>query len=288
VYSLFDASENFYGIKRSVEELVPLLKENGIVGINPPAEMLEDPGKAMNTAAFVYDNGMKWGLLPTPVDFFSPHIDDRRFEEALEKLKKWAGTGEKIGIKRCYNHVYPGHNEWDYSRNFEWHVIRIECVNRVLRNHGIQYGLEFLGPYDLRNSFKKPFVHSLAGVLALAGMVDISVGFVFDTFHWYTGGTEDDLYCAAGIVDRMVCFHINDGIAGKRPEEQQDTIRAMPMTTAVIDSLKAYKLFRDRGYSGPVICEPMNPAYQRFSRMAPEKVVKEIACVFRKMESRIT
>jgi sugar phosphate isomerase/epimerase len=247
MFTLFDAGENFYRVQKKTEELVPLIKKYNIEGINPSIEILEDRSKARHAMNIVLNNGIRWGLLPTPVDMLSPNINDEQFDKALEKLKFWAETGELIGIDRCYNHVFPGHNEFEYEENFERHIIRIRRINHILSACGIHYGLEFLGPRDLRDSFAKPFVHTLAGVLALADTVDPSVGFVFDTFHWFTGGNNDDLYYAACNVERMLCFHVNDGIAGKGPDEQFDMDRAMPMTTGVIDSLKAYKLFYNAG-----------------------------------------
>lgn len=82
----------------------------------------------------------------------------------------------------------------------------------------------------------------------------------------------------------MVCFHINDGIAGKSPKEQLDLTRAMPMTTGVIDSARIYKMFKDKGYAGPVLLEPIYPTYERFVKMEAEAVVKEVAEGYNKME----
>lgn len=283
--TVFDASDLFYKVKKDVRELAPLVKKYGIKAINPPAAILEDHKKAREAAKCVYDNGLKWSLMPMPADFLVPDTSDEMFDAGLEKLKVWAGTGEKIGVKYAYNHVFPGHNERDYDENFEWHIIRVRQINKILRDHGIRYGLEFLGPWDLRNTFKKPFVHTIAGVLAIADSAGPDVGIVFDSFHWYTGSSDlDDLYYAAQHTDRFVCFHINDGIAGKSQKEQCDLTRAMPMTTGVIDSAKMYKMFWDKGYSGPVVCEPINPAYERFVKMDAEAVVKEIAEAYNRIE----
>ena len=285
MYSVFDAGENFYRVRKSIEELAPLVKKYNIKGISPSVEILEDRAMARAAMNIVRDNGLQWGLLPTPVDMLSPATCDKMFNEALEKLRFWAETGRIIGVDRCYTHVIPGHNELGYEENFEKHIVRVKQIHSVLSSCGIRYGLEFLGSRDLRNSFAIPFVHTIAGVLALADAVDPSIGFVFDTFHWFTGGCEDDLYYAACNIDKMIYFHINDGIAGKSPEEQHDMNRAMPMTTGVIDSAKAYKMFRDKGYSGPVLIEPMNPVYERFAGMSAEETVREIAESFNKMDA---
>ena len=285
MYSVFDASDIFYKVKKSVQELAPLLEKHGIEGINPPAELLDDPVKAREAAKCIYDYGLKWSLLPTPVDFFAPDTTDEMFDNGLETLKVWAGTGEKIGVRYAYNHVFPGDNRRKYDENFEWHERRIRQVNRIMSEHGIHYGLEFLGPWDLRNSFQYPFIHTISGILAIADAVDGSVGFLFDTFHWYCGSDElDDLYFAAEHTDRMVCLHINDAIAGKKREEQMDMTRAMPMTTGMIDAVKPYRMFREKGYAGPMLLEPIFPTYDRFMKMGAEEVVIEVAQSYARME----
>jgi myo-inositol-1-phosphate synthase len=78
--------------------------------------------------------------------------------------------------------------------------------------------------------------------------------------------------------------YINDGIAGKSQKEQLDLTRAMLMTTVVIDSVRMYKMFKDKGYSGPVLLEPINPTYERFVKMDAEAVVEEVAEGYSRME----
>lgn len=287
MYTGFDASELFYKVKMSVQELVPLLVKYGIGGINPPAELLEDPKAAREAAKCVRDAGLEWCLMPTPIDFLAFNVDDDMFDAGLEKLKVWADTAEKMGVKRSYNHIFPGSNEREYDANFEWHCIRIGRIQRVMKDHGILYGNEFLGPWDLRGMFKYPFVHTIAGQRALADAIDPDLGFVFDCYHWFTGheADADDLSYAAQHVDRMVCFHIEDGIAGKSWKEQLDLTRAMPMTTGVIDCVHPWKTFVKAGYTGPVLCEPINPIYEDFRRMPGEEVVKIIADGYRRVEA---
>lgn len=286
MYTGFDASEIFYKVKASVQELVPLLIKYGIKGINPPAELLENLPAAREAAKIVIGEGLRWTLLPTPIDFLSEDISNEQFDEGIEKLKKWADVGQKIGVKYSYNHIFPGSNKLQYAENFEWHCVRIQQINNVMKNHGIFYGNEFLGPWDLRNRFKYPFIHTLAGQRALAEAIDPSIGFLFDTYHWYTGSEseQDDIYYATQNTSKMVCFHINDGVKGKGFKEQEDMIRSMPMTTGIIDSVTPYKMFKENGYTGPVLCEPMFPIYDDFRKMSAEDVVKTIASAYDKIE----
>ena len=208
------------------------------------------------------------------------------FEEGLKETARRAAIAEKLGVTRAYNHIFPGSNVRDFDENFEWHVNRIKRVYQVLSDHGIHYGLEFLGPWDLFCSFKNPFMRTIAGVLSLADSVSSNIGIVFDTFHWTCmGARREDLMYAAVHADRIVIFHINDGIAGRKPYEQKDLTRAMPMTTGVIDALTPWKLFQKYGYTGPVLCEPIQPEYTRYKDMTPEAVVAEVAASYSRMRT---
>ena len=171
-------------IPGTVEELAPLAREYGFDGLDVPEAILGDEKKAESAQAAMKENGLKWGLLPTPVDFFDETIDEKKFEEALEIQKRWAQLGEKIGVKYAYNHIWPSSSR-EFDENFEWHVKRLEKLQEVFVNHGIQYGFEFLGPKELRVRHPHPFVHTISGVLSIADAAGGKTGFLFDTYHWY-------------------------------------------------------------------------------------------------------
>ncbi|WP_072524588.1 TIM barrel protein [Clostridium sp. Marseille-P3244] len=286
MYTLFDAGPVFYQVPGTIKELAPLVKKYGIGGIAPTEELLEDENAATEARKLLDDLGLKWGLLPMPMDSYWENTTDEMFREGLAKLQIWAKNAEKMGVTLAYNHIFPGSNVREFQENFEWHINRITQVYNILSAYGIHYGLEFLGPWDLFCSFRNPFMRTIAGVLSLADSISNEIGFLFDTFHWSCmGARREDLMYAAVHNDRMVCFHINDGIAGRKMFEQKDLTRAMPMTTGVIDSVTPWKLFRDYGYDGPVLCEPIKPTYERFAKMSPEEVVSEIAEAYRRMET---
>lgn len=67
-------------------------------------------------------------------------------------------------------------------------------------------------------------------------------------------------------------------------QEQEDMTRAMPMTTGVIDLKTPCKMFKDKGYTGPVLCEPIHPVYHDFRRMSAEDVVRTLAADYSIME----
>ncbi len=166
---------------------------------------------------------------------------------------------------------------------------RLEKLQEVFVNHGIQYGFEFLGPKELRVRHPHPFVHTISGVLSIADAAGGKTGFLFDTYHWYCGsGRLDDLYFAAQNCHRMVNFHLNDGVAGKSRDEQEDQVRAMPMTTGIIDAARIYQLFEKNGYKGPVMCEPMVPSTDRFAVQDVEKSMAEVKDAFNRCSGIIS
>lgn len=275
-------------IPGSIPELAPLARKYGFEGVNVPADILDDEKKAAEALAAVREYGLKWGLLPTPVDFFHEDVEGNLFEDGLRRLEKWAAVGEKLGVRYSYNHIWSSNSYRAFDENFDWHVRRLERIQSIFANHGIQYGFEFLGPYELRVMHEHPFVHTIAGVLAIADAAGGATGFLFDTYHWHCGSRRlDDLYFASKNCHRMVNMHLNDGIAGRTPDEQRDLERAMPMTTGVIDAAMIYRVFRENGYQGPAMIEPLSPSRDRFSKMPMEDSVREVSESFDRVERGI-
>ena len=282
MYKVFDATK--LGVRGSVFQLAPLIQKHGFEGIHCPADILNDKNKAEDALRAVQEYDLKWGLLPTPIDFFTETIEDIEFEKGLEILKAWAEIGEWLGIRYCYNHIWPSCELRSYDENFEWHVKCLERITAILKPHGILYGFEFLGPYELRGN-KFPFIHTLAGILAIADAAGGDAGFLFDTYHWYCGNNViDDIYLAAQNHHRMVCVHLNDGTKGIKKAEQRDLIRQMPMSTGIIDSAMIFSIFHDSGYIGPIMLEPMEPTCSRLASLPVEEVVIECAKVFKRVE----
>jgi sugar phosphate isomerase/epimerase len=287
MYKVLDV--NLLRIPGSLRELAPLAKKHGLDGISVPKEILMDPGKAEDAAAIVRDHGLSWGLLHTPVDFFTDGVEGTALEEALQTQEQWASIGEKLGVHYAYNHIWPSHARRAFAENFDWHVERLTRVQAVFERHGVQYGLEFLGPYELRTLRHHPFVHTIAGVLAIADAAGGKAGFLFDVYHWYTGSRRpDDLYFAAQNCRRMVNLHLNDGVTGKAPDEQLDLTRGMPMTAGVIDSAMIYSVFKVCGYAGPVMCEPMRPTTDLYATLPAEQSIAMVAEAFRRVEFSIS
>lgn len=265
----------------SVTELAPLAAKYGIQALSAAPDLLENPGLAAEADAVMKEHGLSWGLLPMPADFYFWDLDDAAFEQGLEELRRRASVAERLGIRHAYNHVWPTSFR-EFDENFDWHVKRVKAVSEVLREHGVRYGLEFLGPHELRGWQKHEFVHSLAGVLAIADAAGGVAGVAFDTFHWYTSnnGSEKDLTLMELQIDRLVCVHLNDAVAGVPYDQQKDMERRLPMETGVIDSREILARFRAHGTDALYMIEPFEPSRTRFHSMSAEEAVAAAAGVF--------
>lgn len=284
MYTVFDA--HLLRLPDKTEEMLDFICDYGIEGVGVDLRLMDDERAALETAKKVWDRGLGWGILRTPVDFYAAAVTDEIFEDALKTFQRHCGVAEKMGVRYCYNHVWSSSDERQYEENFAWHVRRIQRVSRIASEHGIRYGLEFLGPHELRRRYRHEFVHTINGVLALADAAGGKAGFLFDTYHWYCEGARmDDLYFALQHVERMCGFHVNDGIPGRTREEQKDFERAMPLTSGVIDSKKPYALFEKHGYVGPVVCEPTEPCITMAKSMTLEECVKLYSDAYQRLKS---
>ncbi len=273
-------------IPYSHRELAPIAAKHGIQAIGIPSSLLENPQKATEETAWLQELGLGWGLLPMTADFYHWDLTDEAFERALELLKQRAEIAARIGVTHAYNHVWPT-SPRPFDENFEWHVRRVKAVSTVLQNCGIRYGLEFLGPHELRTWQKYEFVHSLAGVLAIADAADRIAGIAFDTFHWYcsTGGCMDDLLYMANHTERLVAVHLNDAVAGVPYDEQKDMQRRLPMESGVIDAADILKRFRSAPCDALYMIEPFEPGRTLFHAMSAEEAVRTAAEIFEKLEA---
>ena len=243
------------------------------------------PQKAAEETKWLNDLGLGWGLLPLPADFYHWDLTDEAFDGALEVLKRRAEIAGKIGVTHAYNHVWPT-SPLPFDENFGWHVRRVKAVSTVLWNSGVRYGLEFLGPHELRSWQKYEFVHSLSGVLSIADAAGGIAGSAFDTFHWYcsTGGCIDDMIYMANHTERLVAVHLNDAVAGVPYNEQRDMQRRLPMETGVIDAADILRRFKASPNDALYMIEPFEPGRTRFHAMTAEEAVSAAADVFAELE----
>lgn len=256
-----DANQSGLGRVPLAELLAPA-RQCGFDTVTFPLWEVSSVRQARAATAQLRDHGLEWSLMPMDLDVMR-ECSAADFAADLGRLRRQMELAQAAGVPRYYNHVWPGSNERNREANFAWCVERFGQVFEAARAHGLQAGLEFLGPKPLRDSFRYPFIWTLPEILKLADAISPQVGVQFDTYHWYTsGGTRDEIKLL-GSGDRVVGVHLNDGWKGRARDRQQDLERELPLATGVIDSVAAVRALHELGYAGPVWVEPFEPAATR-------------------------
>lgn len=199
--------------------------------------------------------GLVWSATGLPVDF---RKDDATFKEGLAKLPRIAAALQKAGASRIGTWLSPSHDTLTYRANFKQHAARLREVGNVLKAHGIRLGLEYVGTQLLLVRGRYPFVHTLTETRELIAEIGTgNVGFVLDTWHWWTAGdTEADLLTLKN--EDVVSVDLNDAPKGIPKEQQKDNERELPTATGVIDVATFLSALVKIGYDGPVRPEPFN------------------------------
>ena len=135
---------------------------------------------------------------------------------------------------------------------------------RVYGEYGIRLGLEFIGPYTARKNSKYPFLYTAEKMLELARDCGENVGLLFDSWHWFTGADNRDVFAHIGDPGAIVNVHINDAPEGPL-EELVDSTRGLPGETGRIDIQFVLNGLRQLGYDGPVVAEPFSPLLSALS-----------------------
>jgi sugar phosphate isomerase/epimerase len=247
------------GVRADLPEAIALAHRFGFESVAPDADFLSrlSENQLRNVRADLEGRGLVWGAAGLPVDFRG---DDAKFRADLKGLPARAEALQRAGASRLGTWVRPAHQTLTYSANFRRHAARLREVARVLGDHGLRLGLEYVGPKTSWTAARHPFIHTMAEMRELIAAIGRDdVGLVLDSWHWYTAGeSEADLLA---LADRdVVACDLNDAPAGVPVDQQRDSVRALPCATGVID-LRAFLGALVRiGYGGPVRAEPFDAA----------------------------
>jgi sugar phosphate isomerase/epimerase len=265
-----------WNTKIPLKTLLPLAKDTGYDTVQFPLWEISTINQAREATREVIDRGLQWGLLPMDIDILRA-CPDEVHKKDLEMLKRQMDLAHAAGVRRYYNHVWPGSNELAWDDNFSWCIEWFTPVFHMARERGIMCGLEFLGPKHLSDSFRYPFIRNICDMLSLANAISHEVGVLVDTFHCYTSGSSTEDLKLIENGNRIVGVHINDGQRGRSRDEQQDLERELPLATGVIDSVSVIMTLRGLGYDGPVTVEPFEPAASRLKKMPLEDALRTVA-----------
>jgi len=186
---------------------------------------------------------------------------------------------EKAGGRRVGTWILPFDDELTYLQNFRTHAYRLRACAEVLKDHGQQLGLEYVGPRTAWRSKRHPFIHTLSETKELIVAIGTgNVGVQLDSYHWFNAEeTADDLLTLR--PQDVVTVDLNDAPAGKTLDEQMDLSRELPAATGVIPVKVFLGALRKIGYDGPVQAEPFNAALRA---MPKDEAVAATAAAMKK------
>ncbi|MSU62251.1 MAG: sugar phosphate isomerase/epimerase [Pedosphaera sp.] len=245
------------GVSANQREAIDLAARHGFDAVEPFGGQLAS--LSMDQIAEVVGDlkqkKLVWGAAGLPVEF---RQDDTKFREGMKTLPKIAASLRTAGVNRVGTWLSPSHASLTYLCNFKQHAERLREVARVLADHGQRLGLEYVGTQTLRNNRKYPFIHTMAEMKELIAEIGTgNVGFVLDSWHWWTAGdTVDDLLTLKNAD--VVSVDLNDAPMGVPKDQQIDGKRGLPLATGVIEVGGFLNALRQISYDGPVRAEPFN------------------------------
>jgi sugar phosphate isomerase/epimerase len=266
------------GVSGDPQQVLTWASQYGFESIEPPTSFL---AKASDADLQAYREEMKtkklaWGAAGVPVEFRGT---DDAFNQGIKSLPAYAQSLQRAGVTRTATWLTPGHRSLTYMANFRLHAKRLREVARVFGDHGIRLGLEYVGPKTSWSANRFPFIHTMAEMKDLIAEIGRdNVGFLLDSWHWYTAQeTEADLLTLRA-KDVVMC-HLNDAPKDVPVAQQVDSRRELPCATGVID-VKAYLgALIKMGYDGPVACEPFS---QELRKMPPAEALSTVAAAMKK------
>lgn len=262
------------GLKVSFDEAVVLAAKYGFKAIEV------DPLAAIKAhgALGAQDLCARYGVVPCSCGLPVPvQAENPGYQGALEALPAYAKAAQALGIHRCSTYIFSWSDDLPFERNFEAHVRRLKPCAEVLADHGILFGLEFLGPKTLYDGKPHAFIHTLKGMLELCDAIGTgNMGILLDAYHVYAAGMDvaDCLGDFRGEKE-IVMVHINDAKAGQPLDTLPDTLRYLPGEGGGIDLKGFLRSLEAYGYTGPVVMEPFSETLKK--QTAPDDVMKLVA-----------
>jgi sugar phosphate isomerase/epimerase len=245
------------GVRANQIEAIRLAHKHGFESVEPMGGYLAglSRGELEELLGEMKSKGIGFGAAGLPVEF---RADEERFKRDLEGLPRIAAGLERARVTRLGTWLRPGDNSLTYLQNFKQHARRLGEIAKVLRDHKIQFGLEYVGTKTLRDRYEFEFVHTMAETKELIAETGLeNIGFVLDSWHWWNAneGPEDILKLRGRDV---VAVDLNDAPAGIPKAEQMDNRRELPLATGVIPVEAFLKALQKIGCEAPVRAEPFN------------------------------
>ncbi len=266
------------GVQVRLEEAIALAARFGFEAVDADVNDLAKLGadEVVRLREDLRTRGLVWGAAGVPVEFRG---DDAKFQADLKSLPATAATLQRAGVTRMGTWIGPTHRTLTYRANFARHAERLRAIASILDDHGIRLGLEYVGPKTSWTSARYPFVHTMTEMKELIAAIDrANVGFVLDSWHWYTAGEGEGELLSLSNHDVVAC-DLNDAPAGIAVDQQRDLVRDLPSATGVIDLKTFLGALIKIGYDGPVRAEPFKAELRT---MPKEKAVETTAAAMKR------
>lgn len=266
------------GVRADARESIALAQQYGFEAVEPPVGLLLKLSDAEleELLADLKTKKLVWAATGLSVEF---RRDEATFKEGLKQLPAQAKGLKRAGVTRVGTWLSPGHKTLTYVANFRQHAQRLREVAKILGDQGLRLGLEYVGPKTAWSSSRFPFIHTMAEMKDLIAEIGRdNVGFMLDSWHWYTAQeTEADILSLR--ASDVVCCHLNDAPKGIPVEQQVDSRRDLPAATGVIDVKTFLGALAKIIYDGPIAAEPFRPDLSRLPR---DQALSTVAAAMKK------
>ena len=253
------------GIRANLQECIELASKYGFDGVEPiPADLAQlSPDELARMQADLKAKNLVLGCTMPAMPFSGA---EGQYHPWFKKLPETAAILQRAGATRIGTWLSPSDGKLTYLENFRRHAARIKEAAKVLDDHGVRLGLEFLGPRTMRAHAKYPFVHCMKEMRELLAETGAgNVGLVLDSWHWYNAqDTTADIRALKN--EEIVYVHLNDAPAGVPLDQQVDNHRGLPATTGVIDIKGFLQALVAVGYDGPASAEPFDDELRKIPR----------------------
>jgi sugar phosphate isomerase/epimerase len=174
------------GVKAGQEETIQLAHDYGYEAVEPQPEFLGgiSVGDLKKILDFMASRQLVFGSAGLGVEFRNT---EEQFQDGMKSLLEQSKGLQRAGVTRVGTWIRPAHDRFTYRQYFDLHVKRLGAIAAVFDDHNIRLGLEYVGPKLSWSEQRYPFIHSMAETKELIGAIGRkNVGFVLDSWHWYT------------------------------------------------------------------------------------------------------
>ena len=255
------------GIDANQDGLIELASKNGFNAVEPLVWELKSktPEQVAALKSKLAEKKLVWSAANLPVEF---RQSDKKFKEDLAALPDFAKGLQNAGVTRIGTWIMPCHESLTYRANFRLHSTRLNEAAKILKDHGLRLGLEYVGTKSLWTQKRYPFMHTMKETSELIAVIGLdNVGFILDSWHWTMAGESvDDIKSLKN--EQIVACDLNDAPAGIEQDQQNDTTRELPMATGVIDVKAFLNALVASGYDGPIRAEPFSKSLNEMDNEA--------------------